>query len=414
MKTPPIADAIAQRDELLHEDNLRSIRGSNLLRPAHGCALEDLAPAAGRSPDWQACLDAIPDLAKLARTPHDLTWHGEGNVWTHTRMVVDALLESPDWAAADAAGRFVLFTAALLHDISKPATTIVDPETGRIGQPGHSARGAVDARVILWRAGVPFDLREQICRLISVHQVPFHIFKGNRAGHSPEYLVRKLSHELDLRQLAALAAADMRGRVFEGMQDVLDDLELFRELAREEDCFGRPAPFADAFTRLRYFRGEAVHPQTSYFREARSRVTVMSGLPASGKNTWVEANRKGLPVVSFDDAREELGLQHGENDGKAAHLVVDRAKELLRRGQDFVWNATNVSRQLRQKSLDLLLSYGAEVEVVYLELPEAELLRRNRRRDTTLSNAGIERMLHRWEVVLPTEAHEVHYLADRP
>jgi predicted kinase len=409
-KTLPVVDAAAQRDELLGAQNLLSIRGSNSLSPARGVNLADLVPPEGGSPDWSACLEAIPDLEKLARTPHDLGFHGEGDVWTHTRMVVEALLDSSDWGGASSEDRFVLFMAALLHDIAKPATTVVDPDSGRIGQPGHSARGAVDARVLLWRAGIRFDLREAVCRLIATHQMPFHVFRSHRAGHSPEYLVRKLSHEVHLPHLAALAEADMRGRVYAGMEDVLCDVALFRELAMEEGCYGIPRAFADRFTRLRYFRGEDVHVDTAYHREQGSRVTLMSGLPASGKDTWIESHRRGLPVVGFDDAREELGLRHGKNDGLAAHRVVDRAKELLRRREDFVFNATHLSRQMRERSIDLLLSYGAEVEVAYLEQAEAELLRRNSRRDSTLPNAAIGRMLHRWEVVLPTEAHSVLYL----
>jgi hypothetical protein len=35
----------------------------------------------------------------------------------------------------------------------------------------------------------------------------------------------------------------------------------------------------------------------------------------------------------------------------------------------------------------------------------------NTKRDTTLTNATIGRMLFKWEVPLPTEAHRVEYIA---
>lgn len=404
----------APMQELLSEQNLASLKGSNELRVAPGAQLDSLVPKEGQSPDWADCLEAIPDLRKLSRTPQDPVFHAEGDVWTHTQMVLEAMTGSDTWRQADAGRRFVLFMAALLHDIAKPATTTVDLVSGHIGQPGHSARGAVDARVLLWRAGVPFEQREAVCRLIAVHQVPFHVLRGNRAGHSPEFIVRKLSHEVNLVDLAALAEADMVGRHYHDKQNVLDDIELFRELAREEGCYGQPRPFADDFTRMRYFAGEGVHPDTVYHRTPRSEVIVMSGLPASGKDTWVTTHAKGLPVVSFDHAREELGLKHGQNEGQAAHFATDKAKDLLRRCEPFVWNATHLSRQSRQKTLDLLQAYQARITVVYLEQPEAVLLSRNSRRDTSLPNAAIGRMLHRWEVVLPSEAHEVRYQASEP
>lgn len=391
---------------------LQRLRAPRPLKSVPYGQLRALLPQDGESPDWTAILAAIPALEPLALTPQEPRYHGEGDVWTHTKMVVDALLALPDYRLAAPERRFVLFYAALLHDIAKPATTTVDPISGRIGQPGHSGRGAIDARILLWRAGVPFDLREAICRLIAVHQLPFYAFQDNRSGATPEFTVRRLSHQSSLRELAALAEADMRGRYCDDADAVLLDIELFRELAREEGCYDAPRAFADPWTRLRYFRGEDVHPDYAYHREPGSEVTVLSGLPASGKSSWIARHGGGRPVIGFDEARAELGLKHGDNEGAAVHHVIDQAKALLRKQAPFIWNATHLSRQMRQKTLDLLFDYGAGVEVVYLEAPEATLYARNHRRDTSLPNAAIERMLFRWEVVLPTEAHEVKYLVE--
>src|SRR5262249_49093386 len=107
---------------------------------------------------------------------------------------------------------------------------------------------------------------------------------------------------------------------------------------------------------------------------------------------------------------EALGLRHGQNEGMVAHAAVDKAKDLLRRKAPFVFNATHLSQQMRDKTLDLLYAYNAEVELVYLERPRAELLRRNAKRDTSLSNKALEAMVRKWELPLPTEAHRVTYL----
>lgn len=360
--------------------------------------------------DWRWLLDLIPELTVLASTPQDPIHHAEGDVWTHTKMVCETLVGSADYQEADQGGRFVLFYACLLHDISKPACTVVEAD-GRISSAGHSKRGEVDVRVMLWRAGVPFDLRERICRIISVHQVPFYAISGNRSGLSPEFLVRKLSWEVSLRDLATVAEADMRGRVCKDQDSVMVAIELFRELAREEGCLDGVRAFPDAATRMAYFRSEGgISPDYAFFTEPGSRVTVLSGLPASGKDSWVREQGGGRPVISFDDAREELGVKHGTDAaGKAIHLATDRAKALLREKAPFIWNATHLSRQMRQKTLDLLYRYGAEVEIVYLEASEAEIFRRNTARDSSLPNAAITKMLRRWEVPLRSEAHVVRY-----
>lgn len=371
--------------------------------------LRALTPAPGQGPDYQACLAAFPALELAKTTPQDPRYHGEGDVWTHTMMVVDALLASDAYQAASRADQEIVFLAALLHDVAKHSTTVIDPVTGAIGQPGHSRKGAIDARIALWDAGAPFAVREAVCRLIAVHQVPFFALEGSRRGKSAEFIARELSWHVSLPLLAMLAEADMRGRICADAQRVLDNIALFCEVARDDGCFGKARAFANAHTAISYFRGADVHPDYELFQEPGSRVIVMAGLPASGKNTWVAAHHPDLPVVSFDDAREELGLRHGKNEGRVAHLAIDRARELLRRKAPFVWNATNLGELMRKKTLDLLYGYHAEVELVYLEKPRAELLRRNSQRDTSLSNKTLTGMLHRWDLPLPTEAHRVVY-----
>jgi predicted kinase len=363
---------------------------------------------AGGGYDWAACCEVFPRLRALETTPQSPRHHAEGNVGIHTRMVLDALLASPEFQSADGERRELLFLAALLHDLCKPETTVVDPVTGDIGQPGHSRRGAVDVRALLWRAGVPFALREAVCRIVAAHQVPFFAFDSRR-GETPEFIARRLSWGGDVRDLVCVARADMQGRICVDQQARLDDIALFEELAREDGCWDRPRAFASAHTRLAYARGAAVHLDTPLFQPPGSAVTVLSGLPASGKDTWVARHAPGLPVVSFDDAKAELGLRHGENDGMAAHHAVDKAKALLRRHEPFVWNATHLSDQMRGKTLDLLFAYDAHVTLVYLEVPATQLFQRNAKRDTTLRQRDLERMLHRWEAPLPWEAHEVRY-----
>lgn len=371
--------------------------------------LRALCPADGTAGyDWADCCEAFPRLLKLETTPQSAVYHAEGNVGIHTRMVLDALMEAPHFRSARGEQREVLFFATLLHDLCKPETTVIDPVTGHIGQPGHSRRGAIDVRAILWEAGAPFALREAVCRIIANHQVPFYAFDSRR-GETAEFIARKLSWELSLADLVCVARCDMLGRICVDQQARLDDISLFEELAREDGCWSGPRVAASAHTRLLYARGGQVHIDTALFQPAGAQVTVLSGLPASGKDTWVAAHARGQEVVSFDDAKAELGLKHAENDGMAAHYAVDKAKALLRKHTPFVWNATHLSDQMRGKTLDLLYAYHVNVRLVYLEAAHDVVFARNHKRDTTLSNKDLARMLHRWEVPLPWEAHVVEY-----
>ena len=360
----------------------------------------------GNQVDFAACLALFPVLEQAKTTPQDPVYHGEGDVWTHTQMVVAELLVLADFQAASESEQRILFLAALLHDVAKYRTTVIN-EDGRIGQPGHSKKGALDARILLWELGLPFAEREAVCSLIAVHQVPFFAFEDNRHGHTPQWLCHSLSWQTNIRLLCALAEADMQGRVCADKSRALDNIALLRELAREEGCEQTPKIFANEHTRLRYFQGHEVYPDFALQMPQGSKVTLMCGLPASGKNTWVTQHAGGVPVLSYDDTRQRLGLKYGANEGLVAHTVFEMAKTYLREKQDFVWNATHLSAQMRQKNVAVSLAYDAHVRIAYVEADKATLLKRNQARDSSLSNAKLLQMLKHWEMPSVLEAHQL-------
>src|SRR5690606_19730622 len=103
-------------------------------------------------------------------------------------------------------------------------------------------------------------------------------------------------------------------------------------------------------------------------------VTLMAGLPGSGKDTWIAQHGPDVPVISLDAIRQELALGQG---AAAANTGLDRAREFLRRRQPFVWNATSLKRDLRAGVISTCLRYGARVRIVYLEAGPGALRARN-------------------------------------
>lgn len=374
--------------------------------------LLELIPQSG-AVNYEKFMDYFPSLEILKTTPQDAHYHAEGDVWTHTKMVCDELLKLAEYKNAAYDSKFVMFYSALLHDISKPACTKLE-EDGRITSAGHSKRGCIDARIDLWKKEIPFDLRERICNIIATHQVPFFAFadtKGGKPQRTPEFIAHSLSHQLNLNELLAVAKSDMLGRTYVGKQACLDDIALFELVCREQDCYDKPKSFPDLHTKMEYFRHNGqISPDYPFYKETGSHVIVLSGLPATGKNTFIAQNYPEMPVVSFDDAKEELGLSHGDNPGRAVHLVTDTAKQYLREKKDFIFNATHLSGQMRKKTLDLLFGYDAHVKIVYLEAPEKDIKARNNARDSSLPNKKIDEMLFKWEVPTSMEAHEVQYI----
>ena len=352
--------------------------------------------------DWRSVEAALPILAPLSSCAQDPVYHREGDVGIHTRMVAERLVAERRWRALEASDRHVLLLAALLHDVGKPTCSRTD-ERGRITTRGHSRVGAAIARELLWRAGIDVATREAVARLVRVHQEPWHWTTAD----DPRRLVIGLSVVLRNDHLQLLAEADARGRIGDDLLVTLETLRLFGELAAEEGCLDRPWPFASDHARFLYFRKEGRQPDAPAFDDTRCQLTVMSGLPGAGKDTWLATNEPGLPVVSLDGVRTELGVDPTDDQGRVVQEARERARACLRAGRDFAWNATCVSRRQRSAIVGLAADYGARIRIVQGEASPEQLEQRNRRRERPVPWPVIEKLVRKWEPPDRRECHEL-------
>ena len=106
----------------------------------------------------------------MAACNQDAQWHAEGDVWTHTKMVCAELERLADWPSLDRAAQLKLLFTALLHDSGKPATTVVEAETGRTRSPKHALVGTEIARQVLREFDCDLKTREEIAALVRFHR----------------------------------------------------------------------------------------------------------------------------------------------------------------------------------------------------------------------------------------------------
>lgn len=375
----------------------------------------DLAPGPGGdfAVPWDALRERLGSwIEPMYACPQDARWHAEGDVGIHTRMVCEALAALPAYRALPDPARSVAFLGALLHDVGKPACTYT-AEDGRIRSTGHARAGIPLVRDILGGelAGrPPLPVREAVARLVLHHGAPMHFHKKP----DPTRALHRLAAQVRLDLLALVAEADMRGREAADRGALVEQVALFREEARDLGCLGGPRRYASDHARFLYLSGARPTPDGDWYDDTRFTVTMMVGIPASGKDTWAGQNSGGNPVLSSDDLREELGIDPAGEQGPVFAEARERARVHLRAGTPFTWNATNLTRSRRQPWLDLFRRYGARVRIAYVSARRETTLARNAARVRTVPGPVMEKMMRDLEVPDPTEAQEVLWIESDP
>jgi tRNA nucleotidyltransferase (CCA-adding enzyme) len=151
----------------------------------------------------------LPELRPLVGCQQEPEWHPEGDVWTHTLLVIDEARTRND--ELDRPRLITVMLGAVCHDLGKPLTTaFID---GRIRSLDHEQAGVVPTLAFLERLNVHtidgFDVRSQVVGIVAHHLKPgaFH-----KAANVTDGAFRRLALKVDLELLARVARADCLGR----------------------------------------------------------------------------------------------------------------------------------------------------------------------------------------------------------
>lgn len=359
--------------------------------------------------DWDEIESRFQWFRDMKGVPQDPIWHAEGDVLTHTKMVVEALVALPDFEELDEQSKHILFAAAMLHDVEKRSTTTTEEIDGkeRIVSPRHAKKGEFTARSILYiDIPAPFEVREQVAKLVRLHGLPLWAIQKN----DPNKEVIKASLVVNTKHLSMLARADILGRVCEDAEEMLLRIELFDELCRDNKCFGIQRHFDSNYGRFLYLNKPETSPDYVPFDDLKFDVYVMCALPGSGKDTYIKRNMS-LPVLSLDDIRREHKIDpiDKKKNGQVIQLGKEQAKVFMRARKSFVFNATNITAEMRGKWISLFVDYGARVKIIYIEVTYKTLLKQNHNRDHKVPEAVIHKMISKLEIPTPNEAHELAY-----
>ena len=152
----------------------------------------------------------FPEMQALVGVPQEKDWHPEGNVDTHTLLVVDRARELID--ELPYSKQVTVMLAALCHDFGKPATTAFIE--GRWRSRGHEEAGVEPTESFLDRLNIHtldgYDVRAQVVALVRDHLKPGEFYK--KRDEIGEGAFRRLARKCELDLLYRVAKADSLGR----------------------------------------------------------------------------------------------------------------------------------------------------------------------------------------------------------
>lgn len=152
----------------------------------------------------------FPEIQSLIGVPQDPEWHPEGDVFVHTKLVVDRARELIDDLSYPR--QVAVMLAALAHDFGKPPTT--ELIEGRVRSRGHEEAGVPPTESFLDRINVHtldgYNVRAQVIALVREHLKPGEFYK--KRDEVGEGAFRRLARRCEPDLLYRVAKADSLGR----------------------------------------------------------------------------------------------------------------------------------------------------------------------------------------------------------
>ena len=184
-------------------------------------------------------------LNRFEQTEQSAEWHGEGNVFIHTQLVLNGVYQILESAGEHLSPerKLSLIFAAVLHDIGKPLVTKTKEIDGvqKIVAPHHEERGCSYLAYRILDLPLPYYVIQQILRLVGSHHLPRQLVMHNAS----KGMYFQLARTVDIELLFYLAKADILGRICKEKQQQIDIIDLFRLYCEEHNLWGREDPYEE-------------------------------------------------------------------------------------------------------------------------------------------------------------------------
>jgi putative nucleotidyltransferase with HDIG domain len=207
------------------------------------------------------------------------------NNFYHTLQVLDHV--------AITNGSPVLRWAAVLHDIGKPVSQALDPETGKWTFWNHASVGAKMVCPILSRYGVPQEWWYDIKELVYLHMRPVALVKKDITDSAVRRVMTDARHLLG--ELLDLAEADITSQ---NRQTYLENLKKVRELiagVKTKDTWTMTNPVYDGIWIMEHY--DIQDPsQIGVLKDHMKELILTQGVPNTKKDLLPELRKKAKEI----------------------------------------------------------------------------------------------------------------------
>ncbi len=326
-------------------------------------------------------------IERLKATEQNPRYHGEGNVYNHTLLVLEQYHTHIDTYNLSEADQEVLYWAAMLHDVGKAEVTRW--EGGRWRSPGHEQAGVPIARDILLEKAISAAQRKRILDLVRWHYVPFRWGREQRSLDA----YKLLATQTDLHLLGIFALFDMMGRECEDKATVVGYVQRFNDyiVPQVTKTLGTYDEVQRYFWEAGYSKKNALWVtwkrkeallmekilmlKVPADRAKGARCVITIGAPRSGKTQYVKEHYPGhtyLSVSDFFSNSFQDSLDSTSIRSLSAHLTP-----LLRKGVPIVLDGMNLHKKHRDQLSKIILGASGTLHFVFFEKSLSSLLSQN-------------------------------------
>lgn len=197
-----------------------------LLKSSHPSVFFDVLRSMNQLSDW------FPEVQALIGVEQEARYHPEGDVYTHTMLVLDQAAQLRERAVYPLG----FMMSALCHDLGKPkATAVID---GRIRAFQHENLGVPIAQRFISRLSSETRLSKYVSSMVALHMRPNSLYHMQSGEHA---YMKLLDLSVEPGDLLLLARADHCGRAGHESDYAQIEETLARMLAAYRNLMAMPA-----------------------------------------------------------------------------------------------------------------------------------------------------------------------------